>query len=197
MTASDYSDTTRQSGPGFGQMAVEHAKEFTSSTGEYVEGAGQVVLDQSSQIVERTRGAIERIIQDQPMAVALAGLAAGAAVAATFPPSQVERATLGEAGKRLTDSATGLGERLTEAASAAGERLKTAVVTDTLANVARDVAGNFGTISGSEAHADPHSRSRTEATISSSGAASPLVPHSPTSQGSSSPKGVASKTNAD
>jgi hypothetical protein len=197
MTASDYSDTTRQSGPSFGQMAAEHAKEFTASTGEYVESAGQVVVDQSSQIAERTRGAIERIIQDQPMAVALAGLAAGAAVAATFPPSRVERATLGEAGRRLTDSATGLGERLTEAASAAGDRLKTAVVTDTMADVARDVAGSFGKSGGSEAHADPHSRTRTGATTSGSGAGSPLGPQSPTPQGRSSPKDFASRTNAD
>jgi hypothetical protein len=195
MTASDYSDTTRQSGPSFGQMAVEHAKELTSSTGEYVESAAHVVVDQSSQIAERTRGAIERIIHDQPMAVALAGLAAGAAVAAAFPPSQVERATLGEAGRRLTGSATGVGERLTEAASAAGQRLKTAVVTDTLADVARDVAGSFEKSGASEAH--PHSRTGKVPTTSSSEAGSPLVPDSPTSQGSSSPKDFASKTNAD
>jgi hypothetical protein len=87
-------------------------------------------------------------VREQPLAVAIAGLAAGAAVAAAFPATRFERDTLGPAGERLSEVATSTGERLSEAASAAGERLMTAAEEkglnkEGLKGVARDVAGTF------------------------------------------------------
>jgi ElaB/YqjD/DUF883 family membrane-anchored ribosome-binding protein len=192
MGDSGLSEAARQHASSLSQTAVEHAKEITSTAGEYVESARQAVVDQSNQIADRTRGAIEGIIQDQPLLVALAGLAAGAAVAATFPSSQVERATLGEAGRRLTDVASSASERLAETASVAGQRLKTAVVTDTLAHVTRDVAESFGKSGDSDSQSG-----RTPATSGSAGP--PLEPHGSMSQGSqsaiSSTTDFTSKTN--
>jgi hypothetical protein len=82
------------------------------------------------------------------LAVAIAGAAAGAALAAAFPSTRMERETLGPAGKRLSEAATNAGEKLSKAASAAGERLMSAadergVNAEGLKEVARDVAGSF------------------------------------------------------
>jgi hypothetical protein len=105
-------------------------------------------MDQSSRIAGQAQSTIERIVREQPLAVAIAGLAAGAAVAAAFPATRFERETLGPAGKRLSEAASDAGERLTEAASAAGERLMTTAEDkglnkEGLKEVARDVAGTF------------------------------------------------------
>ena len=85
------------------------------------------------------------------MAVAIAGLAAGAAVAAAFPATRMERETLGPAGQRLSEAASSAGERLSEAASAAGERLMSVAEEKGLnaagvKEVARDVADTFGKV---------------------------------------------------
>jgi ElaB/YqjD/DUF883 family membrane-anchored ribosome-binding protein len=131
------------------QTVADKTTDLTSATGEYVQSARDTITRESEHVVNRAKDTIERVIREQPLTVAIAGLAAGAAVAATFPPSSAERATLGEAARRLTDVAGAAGERLTEAASAAGKQLRTAVEEkglgkDSLTEVARDVAGTFG-----------------------------------------------------
>jgi len=125
---------------------AETAGHYASAAGEYAEDTRRTIMDQSGRIVEQTQSTIERIVREQPIAVAIAGLAAGAAVAAAFPATQVERDTLGSAGKRLAEAATSAGGRLSDAASAAGERLtniaeKHGLNTDSLKEAARDVAG--------------------------------------------------------
>ena len=69
------------------------------------------------------QGSVSRLLQEQPLALAAAGLAAGAMVAATFPATAVERRTLGPAGERLSEAASSAGQQLSQAASKAGERL--------------------------------------------------------------------------
>jgi hypothetical protein len=66
------------------------------------------------------------VLRDQPLAVAMAGLAAGAAVAAVFPSTGIEDRTFGGAREALTEAAGKAGERVVEAAGKAGERLKSA-----------------------------------------------------------------------
>jgi hypothetical protein len=63
-------------------------------------------------------------MREQPLAVAALGLAAGAALAAIFPPTEAEQRTLGPARDALTDAARDMGERMREAAAETGERLK-------------------------------------------------------------------------
>ena len=131
-----------------GKTLSETTDRYTSAAGEYVEDARKTIVDQSGRIAEQAQSTIERIVREQPLAIAIAGLAAGAAVAAAFPASRFERETLGVAGERLSDAASSAGERLTEAASAAGERLMTAAEEkglnqEGLKEVARDVAGTF------------------------------------------------------
>jgi hypothetical protein len=141
-------DTAREYASDLGKSVSETADRYVSAAGEYAQEAGRSVMDQSGRIAEQTQSIIERIVREQPLAVAIAGLAAGAAVAATFPATQIERETLGVAGKRLSEAASSAGERLTEAASAAGERLMTVAEergldADGLKKAAHDVAGTF------------------------------------------------------
>jgi hypothetical protein len=141
-------DTAREYASDVGKSVSETADRYLSAAGEYAQEAGRSVMDQSGRIANQTQSLIERIVREQPLAVTIAGLAAGAAVAATFPSTQMERETLGVAGERLSEAASSAGERLTEAASAAGERLMTVAEergldADGLKKAARDVAGTF------------------------------------------------------
>jgi len=95
------------------------------------------------------------VLQDQPLVVALAGMAAGAAVAAAFPTTEFEKGTLGPLGEQVSDAANCLSEQLKEATVKAGEKLKNVVDEkglnpSGLKDVASEVAGAFsGSMTGS------------------------------------------------
>ena len=141
-------DTAREYASNVGKTVGETARSYASAAGEFADHASQTIRDQSGRIAEQTQSTIERIVREQPLAVAIAGAAAGAALAAAFPSTRMERETLGPTGKRLSEAATSAGEKLSKAASAAGERLMSAadergVNAEGLKEVARDVAGSF------------------------------------------------------
>jgi hypothetical protein len=141
-------DTAREYASNVGKTVGETARSYASAAGEYADHASQTIRDQSGRIAEQTQSMIERIVREQPLAVAIAGAAAGAALAAAFPSTRMEREALGPAGKRLSEAANNAGEKLSKAASAAGERLMSAadergVNAEGLKEVARDVAGSF------------------------------------------------------
>ncbi len=146
---SQAADNARDYASNVSRTVGEQARSFAAAAGEYVEGARDTIKNQSGRIAQQTQSTIERIVREQPLAIAIAGLAAGAAVAAAFPATRVERETLGEAAKRLGQVASSAGERFSEAASAAGERLKSVaeekgLEAEGFKDVARDVAGAFG-----------------------------------------------------
>jgi hypothetical protein len=147
-TADSVGKTLSEKADRVGKTLSETTDRYVSAAGEYAEDARQTIMDQSSRIAGQAQSMIERIVREQPLAVAVAGLAAGAAVAAAFPATRFERETLGPAGKRLSEAASDAGERLGEAASAAGERLMTTAEDkglnkEGLKEVAGDVAGTF------------------------------------------------------
>jgi hypothetical protein len=147
-TADNVGKTLSEKADRVGKSLSETTDRYVSAAGEYAEEARQTIVDQSGRIAEQAQSTVERIVREQPLAVVIAGLAAGAAVAAAFPATRFERETLGPAGQRLSEAATSAGERLSEAASAAGERLMTAAEEkglnkEGLKQVARDVAGSF------------------------------------------------------
>jgi hypothetical protein len=142
-------DSAREYASNVGKTVSETASRYTSAAGEYADEARRTLADQSERMTRLTQGTIERVVREQPWAIALAGLAAGAGLAAAFPATRMERETLGVAGRRLSEAANTAGERLSEAASAAGERLmdvaqEKGLNTHGLKDVARDVAGTFG-----------------------------------------------------
>jgi hypothetical protein len=88
------------------------------------------------------------VLREQPLAVAVAGLAAGVAVAALLPATRMENQAFGGARDALADAAGKAGERMMEAAGKAGERLKEAadergLSADGLKKMAGEVADAF------------------------------------------------------
>jgi hypothetical protein len=116
--------------------------------------------DQSRRVVRQAQSSLEStteyVLEEQPLAIAIVGLAAGAAVAAAFPPTDVERRVLGSTGERLREATDKVTERFKDAGTQAGERLVNAaeergLTAEGLKEVARDVGSTFSaTLSGDE-----------------------------------------------
>lgn len=136
----------------------ETVTSYASSASEYAGQARRAVGEGTERAVQQTRsalrGAINRVVQDQPLAVALAGLAAGAAVAAAFPATDLERQALGPIGERASDAAEQVGAQLKQATVKAGQKLKSeaeerGLNAEGLKEVASEVASTFSsTMSG-------------------------------------------------
>jgi hypothetical protein len=142
-------DSARQYASDFRDNVSESAGSYASTARSYADDATRTVRQQSERLADQAQSTIDRVVQRQPLAVALAGLAAGAAVAAVFPATAIERRTLGPAGERLSEAAASASEKVNEAATAAGEKLKSAadehgLNAEGLKEVARDVAGTIG-----------------------------------------------------
>ena len=147
---SGFGDET--SGRGLAQQVKETASSFASSASEYAGQAGRTVGAQSQRIASSAQSTLQssvnRIVQDQPLLVAVAGVAAGAAIAAAFPSTAIERQTLGPIGDQLADAASRVGGQLQEATAKAAEKLKSAVDerglnADGLKEVVTDAASAF------------------------------------------------------
>ena len=135
----------------------ETARSYASSAADYADDATRTAAEGSRHVAHQARDTADYIVQEQPWAVALTGLAAGAAVAAIFPPSHIERRTLGDVGERLRSAAGTVGERVIEAGMQAGERLgevaeERGLTKEGLKEAARDVGETFSSaLTGEEA----------------------------------------------
>jgi hypothetical protein len=163
---------------------VETASSYATSMSDYASQARRDVMDRSGQISESVQETVQRLVRDQPLTVAIAGLAAGAAVAALFPVTDVEDKMFGSTRQKLADAAGRAGEQLKSAGAKAGERLVEVVEErglsrEGLTEAARDVAGAFqGALSGeseqkSAASATPNGKSP-GSTNGSSGSTPPV-----------------------
>ena len=125
-TVSEYSDTARQ------------------TVSDYAEGATRGISDSSDWLrtkAETTYNTASEALRDQPVLVAALGLAAGAALAAFFPTTEVER----RAGAALAAKASEVGDQVLAAAENAGERardtVRDAVTERVLAPAVKEVVG--------------------------------------------------------
>jgi hypothetical protein len=125
-TVSEYSDNARQ------------------TVSDYAEGARRGISDSSDWVrtqAESTYRTASEALRDQPILVAGLGLAAGAALAAFFPTTEVER----RAGAALAAKASEVGDQVLAAAERAGERardtVKEAVAERVLAPAVKEVVG--------------------------------------------------------
>ena len=104
----------------------ENVSSYASSVAEYADHASE----SSTRIARQTRStvgnSIQAVLREQPLTVAVAGAALGVAVAAAFPPTEIEKRNLGPAGKRLKEAAGKAGEQITEAGIQAKEKLVSA-----------------------------------------------------------------------
>ena len=146
-----------------GSMA-ETASSYASSVSNYAEDAARGAAEQTGRLAQQAQSTLQqtitRVVQEQPLAVALAGVAAGAAVAAVFPVSELENRTLGTTGEQMREAASKAGVQLKDAASEAGHRLAAAadergLNTEGFKEVARDVGEAFsGALENGDKNAD-------------------------------------------
>jgi hypothetical protein len=126
-----------------GNKVSKMAGEYAESVSGFVQEASRNVAQQSDRFRRKAQttveGGMKRVLREQPLAVALAGLAAGAAVAAAFPRTELENRTLGPAHDALTKAAAKAGENLM---GAAADRLQTGAA-EAVKNLVGDVTGTF------------------------------------------------------
>jgi hypothetical protein len=140
-------DTARS----YGASASEVARETVETArSQYAGQARRVVGEQSERVIRQTRSMAQGVLRNQPLAIAVAGLAAGAALAAAFPPTQLERDTLGPMGDQMSKAAERVGDQLKQATMKAGEKLKNTAEergldSDGLKEMASEVADTFRT----------------------------------------------------
>ena len=134
------------------ESVAETASNYASTASNYADDVARRAAMQTGHLAQQAQSTwqntIGRVVQEQPLAVALAGIAAGAAVAAAFPVTDLENRTLGTTGEHLREAAGKAGEQLKDAASKAGQRLAAAADergfnTEGLKEVARDVGEAF------------------------------------------------------
>jgi ElaB/YqjD/DUF883 family membrane-anchored ribosome-binding protein len=130
------------------RQTVETAANYASAASDYADRARRSVGDQSDRIARQTQSMARNVLQNQPLAVVAVGIAAGAGVAAMFPPTDWERDNLGPIGDEVSKAAGKIGDQLKEATSRAGDMLKTAadkrgLNTEGLKDVAEEVVGTF------------------------------------------------------
>ena len=117
-------------------QAASVSESIASSTSDYARAARRAASDGSTRILRQAQNTFEsgvdRALRDQPLLVALSGLAAGAAVAAVLPPSNLEQQALGPLGEQITEEASRVGDQLRKTASKAAGTLKTAVQENSL-----------------------------------------------------------------
>jgi len=150
--AKEYAAGAKDYAADVAERAKQTVGSVASSASEYADQARRTVSRQSERVMDQAQSTFQstmnRVLQDQPLMVALAGMAAGAAVAATFPTTDFEKETLGPLGEQVSDAANRMGEQLKEATVKAGEKLKNVVDekglnAGGLKDVASEVAGAF------------------------------------------------------
>jgi gas vesicle protein len=128
--ASDYTETAggnvnraMNEAGGYASDLADQAKQakssYASSAADYTRKTTDALRDQSSRIMDQGTSTMDRIIRDQPLVVALSGLAIGAAAAAAFAPTEMEKRTIGPVVEQAAD-------QLKQATETAGNKLKEA-----------------------------------------------------------------------
>lgn len=130
------------------RQTADTAASYASAASDYADQARRSVSDQSDRIARQTQSMARNVLQNQPLAIVAVGIAAGAGVAAMFPPTDWERDNLGPIGDEVSKAAGKIGDQLKEATSRAGDTLKTAadkrgLSTEGLKDVAEEVVGTF------------------------------------------------------
>jgi ElaB/YqjD/DUF883 family membrane-anchored ribosome-binding protein len=154
-------------------QVTETARSYASSAAEYADEATEAVRAGSRRVADQARETADYLAREQPWAVAVAGVLAGAAVATLFPSTRIERRTLGEVGERLRSAAGTAGEQIMEAGMKAGERLnevakERGLTREGLKDAARDVGETFSSALGGDA-SQTSNESRTQTRQAQSG----------------------------
>jgi hypothetical protein len=131
---------------------ADAASSYAASVSDYAGSVGRTISTQTSRLADQTQSTVETgigyVLREQPLALIVLGIAAGAALAALLPASEIENRTLAPARDAIAGAAGQLGENLLEAAGEAGERLKRGVAergfsSEGLKGPAHEVADKF------------------------------------------------------
>ena len=105
----------------------DRATDVASSVSDYAGDVGRTISAQTSQIAGQAQSTLQagfgHVLREQPLALVVLGLAAGAAVATLLPATEVEERTLAPTRDAIAGVAGKVGENLIAAASDAGQRL--------------------------------------------------------------------------
>jgi hypothetical protein len=132
------------------RQTADAATAYASAASGYADSARRTVGEQSERITRQTQSVFRTVLREQPLAVVVAGIAAGAAVAAAFPSTELEKNTLGPLGDEVSRAAGQFGDQLKQATTKAAEKLKTAadqrgLNTGTLKDVTDEALDTFKT----------------------------------------------------
>ena len=137
--ASRIAENARDGAASLSKKMSETAADYAGAASEYALDTREKVVDQSRRLAEKGQRTVHSVMQEQPLAVALFGLVAGAAVAAALPTTIPERRVLGPARQRLYEAAETAGQKMAEAAA---ERVM-GTVKEEVKEVVREVAGGI------------------------------------------------------
>jgi len=105
----------------------DRATDVASSVSDYAGGVGRTITAQTSQIAGQAQSTLQtgfgHLLREQPLALVVLGLAAGAAIATLLPATEVEERALAPARDAIAGVTGKVGENLIAAASDAGQRL--------------------------------------------------------------------------
>jgi hypothetical protein len=144
-SASDYASQVKD-------RVSQTASSYADSVVEFADDARRTVSEHSARLKRQAQSTLQstlqRVLREQPLALGLAGLAAGAAVAAVLPSTDMEDRALGGTHEKLKDAAEKTGTRLMDAAGKAGERLKSSaeergLTSEGLKDLAGEVTDTF------------------------------------------------------
>jgi ElaB/YqjD/DUF883 family membrane-anchored ribosome-binding protein len=133
-TASDYASTAAD----YGRDARRRVSEYTGAVRQNLSSA----TDQVSRTAQSAARGAADTMREQPLLIAALGLAAGAAVAALFPTTEVERRTLGPAGDALVSAAGAAGRDFVDRAARTGEEMRQAAE-EHLRDLAHEASESF------------------------------------------------------
>ena len=102
-TSGEYAGASRQYGSKRGMF-----KQMADTAGGFAQDAGEKVSDLGHQVTEGARWtgrSLQRLVNENPLAVGAAAVAVGAAVGLALPTTRVEHEYMGEASEKLMDKA--------------------------------------------------------------------------------------------
>jgi hypothetical protein len=155
---------------------MRSASSMASAAADYASESSRKVEEQSERMFEQAQSALQdrigRVVTEQPLMIAIAGLAAGAAIASAFPTTSMEKESLGPIADQVSEAASRVGEQMKEATANAGEALKKAadergLNLDGAKEVAGEVANAFkDSMTGAGKSQDTASANKPDATQS-------------------------------
>jgi ElaB/YqjD/DUF883 family membrane-anchored ribosome-binding protein len=143
--AGEMRDRVAATASGYASSAADYAQDARRRVGQYTDAMRQNLSsagDQVSRTAQSAARSAADTMREQPLLIAALGLAAGAAVAALFPTTDVERRTLGPAGEALVGAAGAAGRDFLDRAARTGEEMRHAAE-EHLTDLAHEASESF------------------------------------------------------